>query len=284
MATYRLGHTGITWPGDQVEQAVADVAALGYQGFETFPWTIESYPGGVSAFKALLECHNIPLVSTYWSLSLIDPNQYDQDLEKVQRWIAIHRALGPRIIILGASGRKKPTYSAEEYHRMVERINDVGRRALDAGLIVCFHPHTGTPVETREEIDRVMGSVNPEVVFFAPDVGQIAKGGGDPVAVVRNYSSLIRHVHLKDFVGGKVEYDANGKEVDPTGYLGYVPLGMGVVDIPGILDVLDKANFDGWLNVELDGTPQAPRPPKEAAAISKRYIDRLLSTLGQHAD
>ena len=37
-----IGHTGITWPGgDSVEQAIADIAGLGYHGFETFGNTLE---------------------------------------------------------------------------------------------------------------------------------------------------------------------------------------------------------------------------------------------------
>jgi len=113
-------------------------------------------------------------------------------------------------------------------------------------------------------------------VFFAPDVGQIAKGGGDAIKAVQDYKALIRHVHLKDFVGVTVEFDEEGKEIDPTGYVSYVPLGEGVVDIPAILDILKGVGYDGWLMVELDGTPRAPRPPLEAAAMSKRYLQEVL--------
>ena len=39
---------------------------------------------------------------------------------------------------------------------------------------------------------------------------------------------------------------------------------------------LDRAGFDGWLNVELDGSPRAPRPPKEAAAMSYRGLTEAI--------
>src|SRR5262249_54446736 len=107
----------------------------------------------------------------------------------------------------------------------------------------------------------------------APDTGQIAKGGGDPVEVVRTYAELVRHIHLKDYVGGEPKYDGAGELVDRTGYLDYVPLGDGVVDVPAILDALGL-RYQGWWMVELDGTPDAPRPPREAAAMSRRYLDK----------
>ena len=133
------------------------------------------------------------------------------------------------------------------------------------GYWVAIHPHTGPLIETRAEIDAILDAVDPSLVFFAPDTGQIAKAGDDPVAALRTYKSITRHVHLKDYGGGK-----------DTGYAGYVPVGSGVVDMPALFQILEEANFDGWIAVELDGTSETPRPPREAAAMSKRYLEKLL--------
>ena len=45
--------------------------------------------------------------------------------------------------------------------------------------------------------------------------------------------------------------------------------------MPAILDILSDVGYDGYLMVELDGTPAAPYVSKEAAAISKRYLESL---------
>jgi inosose dehydratase len=160
---------------------------------------------------------------------------------------------------------------------MARTLEAIGRRCLDRGMFAALHPHTGTPIETEAEIDLIMEETDPRLVFFAPDTGQIQKGGGDPVAVIRRYAGRVRHMHVKDYGGGPVQHDAEGREIDPTGYVGYVPVGSGVVDFAGITRVLDEASYDGWLMVELDGTPRAPRPPREAAAMSKRTMDALLA-------
>ena len=60
---------------------------------------------------------------------------------------------------------------------------------------------------------------------FAPDVGQLQKGGSDPVKTIKDFLAITRHMHLKDFVGGEH-------------YVGYCPLGMGKVNIPAILDMM----------------------------------------------
>ena len=98
------------------------------------------------------------------------------------------------------------------------------------------------------------------------------------MAVLSDYGERVRHVHLKDYVGGPVARDAEGKEIDPTGYLGYTPIGHGALDMPEILRFLEEIDYQDLVMVELDATPRAPRPPREAALMSKTYIQE---TLGQ---
>ena len=54
------------------------------------------------------------------------------------------------------------------------------------------------------------------LVGFAPDTGQIAKGGSDIVEVLTTYQDRINHVHLKDW-NGVADRDANGERVDCIG-------------------------------------------------------------------
>ncbi len=277
MGRHRVGHTGITWlPYFEPTRALAEVAALGYQGFETFGIAVEDYERQRGGFASLLEQHRIPLVAAYVFTPLIDPDTAQEDVEKNVAWAKLTKDLGGEVLVVGATEQPHKRFTPAEYDRMVRTLNEIGKRCLDIGVRACFHPHTGTPVETREQIDRVIGQVDPRYVFFAPDTGQIQKGGSDPSDVITTYLSQVKHVHLKDYSGVQMEYDADGKEIDRTGYVNYVPLGEGVVDLPGIVAILDEAGYEGWLNVELDGTEQAPRPAIEAAAISKRYLETLL--------
>ena len=46
--------------------------------------------------------------------------------------------------------------------------------------------------------------------------------------------------------------------------------------MPEILELY--ADFGGWINVELDGTGPPPRPPREAAAMSRRYLGEILGS------
>jgi inosose dehydratase len=58
-----------------------------------------------------------------------------------------------------------------------------------------------------------MEAVNSNVCKFAPDVGQLQKGGADAAKVVKDFLPITVHMHLKDWIGG--EHMA-----------GYCPLGL----------------------------------------------------------
>ncbi|MBN1402097.1 MAG: sugar phosphate isomerase/epimerase [Anaerolineae bacterium] len=274
---FRVGHTGITWGYDlsTVEQAVKEVAELGYAAFETFGWIIEPYeqqtPGG---FQGLLDKYGLPLGSAYCNTYFVDPSQSTDDIEQVLRWARLAKRLGAQTIVLQAAGQRPP--EGYDFPALAKVFSEIGRRVQEIGLIAAIHPHTGTLIETRAEIDAVLSAVEPQAVFFAPDTGQITKGGSDILEVLDTYSSLVRHVHLKDYIGGPVERDDAGEEIDPTGYVGYTPIGHGSLPMPAIFRFLEEIGFSDLVMVELDYTPRSPRPAREAAAMSKRYLQEQL--------
>jgi inosose dehydratase len=108
-----------------------------------------------------------------------------------------------------------------------------------------------------------MDAVDKKYVRAGFDVGQLAKGGADPVPIVRDFLPMIEHLHLKDYDGG--EY-----------YGGYCPLGKGRVDLKAVLDLMDKRGpMKGLVMVELDPSPNQPLPAIETARIAKSYLQNL---------
>jgi inosose dehydratase len=138
----------------------------------------------------------------------------------------------------------------------------MGKALADIGVVGVLHQHTGTCVETRDETYAVMEAVDTRHVKFGPDVGQLQKGGVDPVKVVRDFLPAVRHVHMKDFDGG-------------PHYLGYCPLGTGKVDVAGLAALLESSGNDLMIMCELDPSPSPPHTPLEAARINKAAMAAL---------
>jgi inosose dehydratase len=285
----KIGHTGITWvappaprpavsygappPGRgtgggprrvdpaYIEQIVKDISSLGFYGLELFSWQIQGMEenGGMAP---LIEKYNLPLISAYGGPDLLDPAQRRESIAQSLEWAKVLKKYGGKVVTIGPNGVRRDSYNFQEHKNdIVTALNEFGKALADIGLTGCLHQHTGTCIESREETYAVMESVDTRVVKFGPDIGQLQKGGSDPVQVVKDFLPIVNHMHLKDYNGG--EY-----------FVGYCPLGQGKVNIPAILDMMDGETLAGMIMVELDGTPRMPMTALETATIAKSYLEK----------
>jgi inosose dehydratase len=132
----------------------------------------------------------------------------------------------------------------------------------DLGLSTGLHQHTGTTIETRDEVYDVMENVNTKHLKFAPDIGQIQKGGADAAQVVKDFLPITVQMHIKDWDGGEH-------------YAEYCPLGRGKVDIKAILEMVEKTNPQGNYMFEIDFSDKQPYTAFETAKISRDYLASL---------
>ena len=255
-----VGHTGITWR--EPPDAIHDIAALGYSGYETFGNVLESWEqkGGL---KELLDTSRLPLISAYCGVNLTDPAKRKEEIDKIARWAGIVKRYGGVTIVVGPNGVNRPSYDfAAAKADIVASLNEMGKVLTGMGLTPVLHQHTGTCIEYRDEVYAVLDSVDARYMLFGPDVGQLAKGGSDPVKVVKDFLPLIRHVHMKDWDGG-------------PNWQQYCPLGKGKVDIPAIVDLLEQSKEMKIMMVELDSSRDPPMTPFETASTSKEYLKTL---------
>jgi len=250
----RIGHTAVTWPNDRLEDAVAAIAAEGYWGTETFGWVLEEWASAGKNLYEELEKLDLELTGLYCHLDLIRRDIRRDEIDQVMKWVDLFAPFDSPIVVVGGKMFDRVGFVWREHARnVIETLNELAKRIADRGKACCFHPHTWTAAEKEEEIREALETTDAETVFFAPDVGQFAKGGADPLPLLRDYREKIRMVHLKDYIGGPIEMNEQGREIDKTGFLGYVPLGLGSVDLDGALAILEASGYDGYISAELDG-------------------------------
>jgi inosose dehydratase len=261
----QIGHTGITWPNAQVEQAVQGIASLGFYGFETFGDNLVKWEdkGGLGP---ILHENNIPLISGYCTVNLVDPAVRADEMAKADKWCALIKKYNGRIFVVGPNQVKRDTYNfAEHKQNIVDTLNELAKRVEDQGLTPVLHQHTGTCVESRDETYAVLEAVDTRHLKFGPDVGQLTKGGQDAVKVVKDFLPIVQHMHLKDY---------NGKD---DHLLGYCPLGQGKVDVPAILGMMEGRKISGMVMGELDNDwrNMSPTPPQDLVKQSRDYLETL---------
>ena len=279
--TFSIAYHTITWR-DEFAAALRDIAAAGYTAFETFtlpPRVAESWHGYVERIsQAYLETPDtyletdsyataqeltarasrldLTLASMYCSGQFIDPTLVNAEIRAILRAARFVRATGCRHLVIGGGMNAHGTYTDDDYARLIEAVHAVGRGCREIGITACYHPHSGTMVETAAQLERFCAETDPELIALAPDVAHLVRGGADPVATLRRYADRVRYLHLKDIRDDE-----------------FVELGEGTVDLPGVIGTLREIGYSGWAVVELDDTT---RTPLESAAISYRYLrDRL---------
>jgi inosose dehydratase len=237
-----------------------DVSELGFAGLELFDWQINSLESqGVLA--GFVEKYKLPLISSYTSVNLTDPAMRAQTIAAAVSVGNILKKYGGKTIVVGPSGRvggQSYNYS-EHKQNIVTTLNELGKAITDIGLIAALHQHTGTAVETRDETYQTMEGVDTRYVKFGPDIGQLQKGGVDPIEVVKHFLPVVHHMHFKDWIGG-------------SSMAGYCALGLGKVDLVGILDLMEGRKLEGMIMVELDSGGQMPYTPREAAQIAREFL------------
>ena len=285
----KIGHTGITWvqpppprPANEdgpppttgrggggprrvdpsyIEGIFRDISGLGYYGLELFSFQIQGMEAN-GGMAPLIEKYNLPLISAYGGPNLMDATQRKENIAQAIEWGKLLKKYGGKVVTIGPNGVRRDSYNFKEHKDdIVATLNEYGKALADIGLTGCLHQHTGTCIESRDETYAVLEAVDTRYVKFGPDIGQLQKGGSDPVQVVKDFLPIVNHMHVKDYSGGEA-------------FLGYSPLGQGKVNIPAILDMMDGRTTAGMLMVELDGGPRMPMTALETATIAKGYLEK----------
>ncbi|HZG25689.1 MAG TPA: TIM barrel protein [Chitinophagaceae bacterium] len=265
-----IGSTFILWgyDADALEPSLRDMSALGFHAFETFGHVIEQWEDTRGGFSKVVDKYGIPIISAFCSTDVINPSKRQEEVKKLTRWCQLLKKNGGKVIEYCPTGIKREGYDYKEHKKnLVESMNEYAKVVTDQGLVCALHPHTGTPIETSEEVYFIMENLDTTHMKFGPDVGQLEKGGADPVKICKDFLSLIEHVHLKDYIGGD------------NGYLGYAPLGEGKVKLKTILDMLEarRNKMAGMIMFELDSDKKIKTAVSEfgAAKISHDYLKKL---------
>jgi inosose dehydratase len=260
----KIGITGLIWNAtprapENLAQALADMSSLGYHSFETWGSVMQALDAK-GTLPDLLARHPIPFRSAFMGVNVHDPAKLKDSLAQVIAWGKVTRKYGGTFAVVNAGGVARATFDfkAARAH-IVAGLNDHGKALNDLGLQAGLHQHTGSAVDTRDEVYAVMEAVDTRHMKFAPDVGQLQKAGADAAKVVEDFLPIVVHMHLKDYSGG-------------APFLGYCPLGQGKVDLRKILQLVNDAHPEANVMHELDGSKDAPYTPRQTAEISKAFL------------
>lgn len=270
------------WVGDaHYRQIMSEMALAGFEGCSIS----HTYPSDPDVLKREMDMRGLVVSEPWVSLYFTVNDMVDLTLDSFKRELENVIAMGGKEMIVAELGNSvhqlpdvallpnKPIFDDDQWNRLANGLNEVGRLTDEAGLLLCYHHHMGTGVQTREEVDRLMELTDPDTVHLLLDAGHLYWGGGDPLAMARDYAHRIRHVHLKDI------REAVRDEAVEKRWSFYDGIMNGVFTVPGdgdidfvpIFEVFADAGYEGWFSVEAEQDP-AKANPLEYALKARQYI------------
>lgn len=284
--TARIAAAPITWGVCEVpgwgrvlppSTVLAEMAELGITATELGP---PGYlPTRVPELTGALAEYNLGLVGGFYAAPLHRESTVD-DAVAVAELLA--QAGGEVLVLAAATGLdgydERPPLSDTEWATLIESAARIAERVAARGLRTVLHPHVGTHVETRAEVERF---VHDSDLPLCVDTGHLLIGGTDPVDLVRRHPHRVGHVHLKDVRADLAEQVRQGAisytEAVARGI--YVPLGAGDVDLDALLTLLRDNDYDGWYVLEQDTAladdPAQDGKPREHIRQSLDYLGKL---------
>lgn len=276
----RYGTNPIAWTNDDdhtlgdhisLETCLSDAAAIGFDGIEKG----RKFPADPETLRSTLAAHGLDFVSGWHSLNLLT-HSVEAEKAAIAPHLALLKHCGCSVVIVcetsnaihgdpAAPLSASPRLPADAWPKFCADVEAIAEHCAAEGLTLAYHHHTGTVVETPDEVAAFMANAGPKTRLLF-DTGHYLVGGGDPTEGAARYMDRTVHIHTKN-VRPAVMAEAHEK-----GFSFLDAVRHGIFTVPGdpeggidFLPVLKTAaahNYDGWLVVEAEQDPDVRNPRK----------------------
>ena len=252
------------------EGTLKKIAEIGYSEVETAEW------GKLSAaqFRDLLRDAGLRVPSAHLGFGTQDTGKLLDDAKTLGVDFVVSSMLPPRDEGMPAFFMSLKSLSADDFRRIAEKANEVGKRAKEAGVQYAYHNHNfefRDLGEGKTGYDILLEETDASVVKFEADCGWMKVAGKDPVEYLRRHGNRIAMLHVKDFKN----ITKPVTEIFSADRPAATELGRGSIELKPIVDAGLKAGVK-HMYVEQEG-PFKEVPAIEAAEIDYRYLKSLLS-------
>lgn len=234
--TWFMNNDGKTHAG-RLGHMIEVIAKAGFTGIQPIHFWMGdlSDPG---LLEAKLKEQGIELAAIALALEWNSTEETEKEREEADQTINLLQRFSGAILctVQKPSGRHN---LVERRQSLVNIVNTVSRRAMEKGVPCSFHPNSPHTSITRTEEDYqvILESLDSTATGWTPDVGHIINAGMDPLEKMKQYASMINHVHYKDW----------------NGVPEFALMGKGKVDFLAITQWLKDSDYKGWIICEDEG-------------------------------
>jgi sugar phosphate isomerase/epimerase len=248
------------------------LAAIGYPYVEYSPLGF----GNAAEFRKMVSDAGLQCPSGHFVFGMGETNKQLDDAATIGARYTISTIMLLRPSTNAAGVMEQLNHlERDDFKRMAAKANEIGKGARERGLQYAYHNHN---VEFRTFEDGVTGysilmkETDPELVKFEADLGWMATGGADPLAIIKSAPQRFPLLHFKDFAVLSPSVIELGTDRQKE----IVDLGQGIVPFKKFVAEAKKFGVERYI-VDHD-PPFKNQTALEVAKIDFDYLSALLAS------
>lgn len=257
---------GVRWTFRDFVNRAAELEVDGVSLESCFFESLE--PGYLGDIKAVLAEKGIEGILAWGHPDGLEAGRNKDAWQEMNALIPKAQFMGVDIMRIVASSlmfRNEP--HAPQIEAIVAMLKESVKIAADHGIVLAIENHIDY---TSEEIYEILERVDSDALKVNFDTGNTLRMMEDPVAAARRLGPYTVATHTKDV-------DAC-RHVRPEEWYFFssVPVGTGLIDIPGVVKALKETGYEGVLAVESDHHKDNQDEDK-LVAESVAYLKKLVA-------
>lgn len=257
---------GMRWTFEDFADRAAELTVDGVSLESCFFESLE--PGYLGEIKAVLDERRMERVLAWGHPDGLEAGRNEAAWKQMNALIPKARCMGAEVMrIVASSLRFRYEPHRPQIEAIVRMLKESVKIAEDRGVVLAIENHIDY---TSEEICQILEQVGSDALKVNFDTGNSLRMMEDPVAAARRLGPNIVATHTKDVEACR--------HVPPEQWFFFssVPVGTGLIDIPGVVRALKETGYDGVLAVESDHHKDNQDEDK-LVAESVAYLKKLLA-------
>src|ERR1700729_3079621 len=168
-------------------QCVSEMALAGFHGCSIG----HKYPTDPVVLKRELDLRGLRVSEPWTSTYFTNKRMKQKTIDSFAKEMAFIKSLGATDMVVAEFGgavnplpvalfANRPIFDTKQWDSLFEGLAQLGRTSNANGMRLCYHPHMGTGVMIKEDVDRLMANTDPDLVHLLLDTGHLAFAGADP--------------------------------------------------------------------------------------------------------
>lgn len=256
-----------TLPYTEMLDVIRDTGFNGYR-FTGWPGILPRIGMDLGQLEKELSKRDLHIATLSFGGPADDPARQPEMEKSAREACQFLKRFGATEMVTFSPRRVNKVLEREHIRRACEFYNHLGDVCAEYGIRTGMHNHSqGQLIETQDEIELLLKLTDPKKFHWCPDTVHLYMANCDIIGLFQKYA---HRLIFFDLVDAKYEYQgqdlrlANGKvekagSQNGTFMLGNRDYGDGEVDLPGIMRILKKHKYKGWINIDHHYSPVSPR-------------------------